>query len=190
MPSLKLSYEAKPYRVNQPWGVHRPDVYRQFGFEDHNGVDIAPGDRKEIRAPFPCEAHRVLWQPNGGGNVLTVISQEEYDAPDGKPARVLIDYMHLERVVKTPSGKDYRANTGDLLAICDNTGFSTGPHTHIQYRWVRLKSGRDGFSNVEKNSANNSFDPEPYRDGTFAIQHLQLSLLQKAYSLLRIQKGI
>lgn len=175
---LQLPKEVRPYRVNQPWGIHNPNVYRQFGFDDHNGVDLAPGRNKEVRAPFPFEAYRVLWQPNGGGNVLTIISQYEYDAPDGKPAHVLIDYMHLERVIKTP-GADYKGSTGDLLAIADNTGFSTGPHTHGQYRWVRAKAGRDGFFDVERNTANNSFDPEPYRNGRYAEDYYNRKLLKR-----------
>lgn len=194
MPRLSLAYEVKPYRVNQGWGVHRPDVYRQFGFDNHNGVDIAPGNGKEVRAPFPYEVYRVLWQPNGGGNVLSIISQQMYDGPDRKPAYVLIDFMHLDKVLKTPSGTDYKGSTGDLLAIADNTGFSTGPHTHMQYRWVRKKEGKDGWFDVESNGANNSFNPEDYRSGDYAediaLLSKKLSLLKQVFAIYKKLKGV
>lgn len=195
MPKLSLYYEAKPWKLNQKWGVHDPKTYAQFGFEDHNGIDINPGGGKEIRAPFPYEAFRTLWQPSGGGLVLSILSLEEYEAPDGKPAFVLIDYLHLERYVKVPGGNTYKGDMGDLLAIADNTGFSTGPHTHAQYRWVRkVPKAQNGLLDVEKNTANNSFNPEPYRNGLYAADYailtLKVSLLTKVLSLLKLQKGI
>jgi len=34
MNKLVLAYEVKPWKINQKWGVYRPDVYSQFGFTD------------------------------------------------------------------------------------------------------------------------------------------------------------
>lgn len=168
---LSLAYEVKPYVVSQGWGEIPLDnkgnpVYAQFGFTQHNGVDVLPGHGKEVRAPFDYEVVWAKWMPNGGGNVLGVLSQNEYDGPLGKPAYVLIDFLHLESFTKFPGGVGYRGKAGDLLAIADNTGFSTGPHTHIQYRWVYKDKG--GLKDVEKNKAHNSFNPEPYRSGVYA----------------------
>ncbi len=157
---LKLAYPITPYIVNQPWGVHRPEVYEPFGFTDHNGVDLRLSPSAEIRAEFPCEAIRTLWQPNGGGLTLGVLSDDEYDFDDGIRCRVLIDYLHLKVLKKSPGG-DYKIKTGEVLAFGDNTGFSTGPHCHIQYR--RVYKTPNGLVNVDKNNANGSFNPEPYR---------------------------
>jgi len=160
---LILPYEVQPYSVNQVWGVHRPDIYKQFGFTNHNGVDIAPGDRNEVRAPFDYEVQKIIWQPTGGGLVLSIISQVEYEGPDSKPCKVQIGFMHLEST-KVRVGDKGKA--GELVAISDNTGYSTGPHTHIRHKWMRLRGSR--LVDAEKNNAQNTFDPEPYRDGTFA----------------------
>lgn len=179
---LSLAYEIYPYIVSQKWGNPDP-VYLQFGFSKHNGVDVLPAKDGKLYAPFDYE---VVWaknMPNGGGNVLGIVSQNEYDGPKKKPAFVLIDYLHLEKWL-VPVGK--KGLAGDLLAITDNTGFSTGPHCHMQYRWEYKKNG--GFVDVEKNDAHNSFDPEPFRNGVYARQinlEKQVSLLSTVLSLLK-----
>jgi murein DD-endopeptidase MepM/ murein hydrolase activator NlpD len=71
--------------------------------------------------------------------------------------------LHLDRplVQEGQTGK-----TGNLVAICDNTGFSTGPHCHKQWRRV-LWDGKTAIV-VDKNDANNSFDPTPFFEGFYA----------------------
>lgn len=165
MSKLVLWKEAQPFVLNQKWGVYDPKTYKQFGFTNHNGIDIAHGYNSRLRAPFPFQVYRTLWQPKGGGLVLSILSQYEYDGPDGKPAHVIVDYMHLAKYVKTQGQGD----TGELLAIAGDTGFSTGPHTHIGYRWVRQKGTK--WMDVEKNNANNTFDPLPFYTAGFAVDY-------------------
>lgn len=156
--NLTLGFPAKPYKVNQKWGVPNP-VYAQFGFTQHNGVDVAPGDYKMVYSELPSgTVYKIGWQPTGGGLYLSILSDEAYDFPDGKKCHVLIDYLHLESI-KAQVGTSVKV--GDHIATADNTGFSTGPHTHIQYRRVDKVTG--GLNDVDQNEAHNSFDPEPYR---------------------------
>lgn len=165
----QLYYPAQPHLVTQKYGVRPIDpatgksIYAPFDFEDHNGIDIAHGHNSRLRAPFPWTFHRTLWQPNGGGIVLTILSTDQYMAPDGKPAYVMLDFMHLSKVLKTGGS----GAIGDLLCLAGNTGFSTGPHTHLQFRWVRRKGAK--WVDVEKNDANNSFDPTPFWTGIHAV---------------------
>lgn len=49
---VSFTYPIKPYVVNQPWGVHDPKDYSQFGFTDHNGIDLALAPDKKIYAPI------------------------------------------------------------------------------------------------------------------------------------------
>lgn len=158
---LELCFPTKPYKINQVWGV-RDDFYKQFGFSQHNGVDIR--NFGKLFAELDCEYYRTLWQPNGGGLTLGVLSTNTYQFPDGKEARVLIDYLHLSKIILQPGKK---AGVGDLIAVPGNTGVTTGPHCHIQYRRVKVKDGK--VVELDKNQANNSFDPEPYRNGWFSV---------------------
>lgn len=173
---LELYYAIKPRVINQEYGVYRPEIYSQFGFTRHNGEDERLADDLLIRAQLPCEAYKTQWQPRGGGLVLSVLSTESYEFEDGKIAWVLIDYLHLKELRKMP-GKDYKINVGDVIAVGDNTGFSTGPHCHIQYR--RVYKTPNGLVNVDSNDANNSFDPKPFYNGKYARDHAFQSIFRQ-----------
>lgn len=225
-----LYEEIKPRRINQPWGRYDP-VYKQF-FDGsyHNGTDHAPGERKEVRAPFPGVVVRCgtkqngQWQPNGGGVYVSVLSRYAYDFPawsevcsDGLVVNfragtyyILADYLHMESV-KVSLGQE--VEIGDLLGIADNTGFSTGIHTHIQGRreHKNFSEPPEGVSryrilgedfwlgDVDKNGANNSFPMERFYVGyaadykisflTKKIQELQLKVIEILKAKIASLKG-
>lgn len=185
---LKLFYPAKPWRVTQLWGIPDP-IYKQFGFSRHNGVDFALSDDKYLRAPFDGQVVKNGFQPNGGGVYVGFISQDKYEFSDGVVSYVLFDGLHMEKILANEGSKYV---TGDILGIQDNTGFSTGPHTHGQFRRVQW----DGITieTVDVNDANNSFDPTPYWTGRYAQELLsvvqilrqELSLYQKVVELIKL----
>ena len=169
MPLLTLPYPVKPYGINRAWGVLVIDpktgqsVYKPFGFLTHNGVDFPYGEDTQVHCEIPGWVYRTGYQPTGGGIFLSVLSDVEYTFPDGVTCFVLIDYLHAEELLVHAGDK---IALGQPVIIPDSTGFVTGPHTHGQYR--RVKKVTDGLQNVDKNDANNSFNPELYRNGTYA----------------------
>jgi len=181
---------VKPYRISQGWGVSRPEIYSQFGFTKHNGIDVALGTDSIVRCPFEGEVISSGWQPTGGGLWLGFLSDEEFDFDDGKRARILVDFLHLKDIKRHP-GLNYKGQVGDVLAIANNTGFSTGPHTHIQPK--RVIKTPAGLIEIDKNDANNSFDWTPYLNGHHAedyghvLDNLkgQVSVLEKVVELLK-----
>ena len=186
-------YPAKPYIVNQEWGTSHPEIYSQFGFTRHNGVDIRLGTDKTLYAPFSGYVVRIGNQPKGGGIFLGLMSAREYTFPDGVTCRVLVDLLHCERLLVT---EGQSVTVGDKVAIADNTGFSTGEHTHCQFRraknWNNLAGDNLKWEEVDKNEANNSFDPTPYWTHFYAVDYTQakeienkVSMLQKAVDLLK-----
>jgi murein DD-endopeptidase MepM/ murein hydrolase activator NlpD len=172
-----FQHPIEPYIVNQAWGVYDPADYSQFGFTRHNGVDLRLAADKLIRAPFDGTVVRVatkengLWQPNGGG-VFDGIVSDPYDfpaftntTPDGVAVEftagkysVLCDLLHLESI-SVKEGD--RVKAGDVVAVGDNTGFSTGPHCHTQWRRVEWYGGTN-YLLVDNNEANDSFDPTQF----------------------------
>lgn len=178
----RFYYPVKPYQITQKWGISRPEVYSQFGFTQHNGEDVALGADKLVRAPFDGTVVRKGYQPLGGGIFVGIIS-EPMVFNDGIEARVLLDALHME-AIHVPEGQIVR--TGDVLGIADNTGFSTGPHTHLQFRRVQWDGAVITF--VDKNQANDSFDPTPYWTGIYAADYGSLvssyqTLLQKLQTI-------
>lgn len=155
---LEIFKPIKPWIVNREWGVY-DKLYEQFGFSTHNGIDVKIKNKvTRAKAPFNCEVYRIINQPNGGGLTVGFISEEEYLFPDGVKCKILVDFLHLHKVLVTPGQK---LEVGDDVAICDNTGAATtGPHLHSQWRRVNYDGVSVTF--LDKNSANNSFDPTPY----------------------------
>jgi murein DD-endopeptidase MepM/ murein hydrolase activator NlpD len=133
-------YPVKPHFLTQGWGIFRPEIYAQFGFNRHNGLDHGFLGSKNIYAP--CDGTVLLQgnEPKGGGIYVAILSHPfsfpEFtcSTPDKKSIkfaagwhRVRIDFLHLEKILVKPG--DF-IKAGDLIAIGDNTGFSTGPHCH------------------------------------------------------------
>lgn len=184
-------YPAKPFVINQRWGIRNP-AYEQFGFSAHNGTDFRLGSDKRVRYPWEGTGTvvRIGFQPKGGGIFVGVMSNEVYQFPDGRAARILSDFLHCEEIIAKEGDQ---VATGDVLAIADNTGFSTGPHTHEQDRRVSTWNGKTGealqFAMADRNDANNSFDPLDYATGMYAegystVRNLLVLIVARLQSLL------
>jgi len=175
---LQLYWPAKPFILTQGWGI-KNTLYEQFGFCRHNGVDFALGADKKLYAPCDGEVVRVGYQPNGGGRYFGVMTGP-WDFQDGS-YRVLIDFLHCESILVQ---EGQLLKTGDVMAIADNTGLSTGPHTHMQPRRIKFWNGQYGsnlaFTLEDTNDANDSFDPFPYWQNFYAVDVPRLTLLNKA----------
>lgn len=169
-------YPTKPFVVTQAWGVFNEDpknpghsIYEPFGFTLHNGTDArvdAPYAKEtyHVHAPFPALVVDIGYHPKGSGIYLSILSDGYFDFRDGVRARVLMDFLHLK---KTLAPIRAHVEVGELLAMADNTGFSTGLHTHIQARRVKGEAGALTFA--DRNQANNSFDTMVYSKGLSAI---------------------
>lgn len=157
MKKLELWYPAKPFVINQMWGILNP-IYKQFGFERHNGIDIRLGKDKKLRAPIKMKIIKQDIYPYGGGFQVTAVTTEKWVVPhlDDKEYHILFVFMHNRAFLH---GIGDVLEVGDEVAAPDNTGFSTGAHTHIGAYRI------EGREFVDKNDANNSFDFFPYLKG-------------------------
>jgi murein DD-endopeptidase MepM/ murein hydrolase activator NlpD len=135
MENFSLFYPVKPYHLNQPWGVYNPEAYAQFGFTRHNGADLALVNGQEIRIPIEAVVARIGWEPKGAGNYIVLRTLEPYSFSDGVTAFAELTFMHLLKPIGI-IGQTYK--TGELIALGDNTGFSTGNHTHFRLRRLNL----------------------------------------------------
>lgn len=172
MSALKLLYPVKPHIVNRGWGVKDP-VYEQFGFSRHNGVDLALAHGQLILAPFGCRVVKVGCQPGGSGNYICLLSKEAFEFQDGI-FHVEITFMHLLDAIAR-EGDDLVP--GNPIARGDSTGFSTGNHTHMAPKRVRVVPG--GYIEADHNDAKDTFDPEPFWSGEYAEMKVDPTLVER-----------
>ena len=91
------------------------DIYKQFGIQGHNGLDIAYENGTEVFASHDGIVS-FAGQDSSAGKGVTI---------DGDGIRTIY-WHHLEILVVFGQ----RVSAGELIAKGDSTGFSTGPHLH------------------------------------------------------------
>lgn len=120
------------FRVSQTFGnkliLNGKDLYAQWGYLGHNGIDYATPSGTMILAPHEGFVKEVALDPDGYGWYIKIENEKE--------GSVL---AHNERVFALIG--EY-VEEGQTVAISDNTGASTGPHLH----W--------GYYNVPRDRAN------------------------------------
>ena len=123
--------------ITQKWGVNY-EVYVRFGLKGHNGVDYrlfnSSGNRAntaEVLAPHSGQVIETGWDKDGYGNYIKIENGEE--------GSIL---AHLKEFKKAVGDG---VNEGDLVAIANNTGFSTAQHLHWGY-YPKPRIRTNGYS--------------------------------------------
>lgn len=180
-PVIQIYYPFKPFTISQHWGNPNPAYSAQFGdpnFKRHNGVDAttyggtAYGQTWWVSCPvegFYVES--ITWEANGGGNQMSLVSKKKVRIWD-KDCYARIYLCHAKKILVK---EGYEPALGELIMMADNTGFSTGPHTHLGL--YRLN---DDFTKMDNNDSTGSFNPELYFTRTFAIDEATMPTLAKS----------
>ena len=119
---------VKPLGVNQAFGVYNP-AYQQFGFTKHNGIDMWTWSGQPAYAM--CDGYVLAVGENSGAGKFVIIRTTEPVEAEGFTGLVAFHYLHAKEI-KVKKGQMVKA--GDLVMLCDNTGFSTGEHLHVSAR--------------------------------------------------------
>lgn len=171
---LELYYPAKPFYVTQDWGVYNT-AYTQFGFDHHNGVDFELEPDSLLHAPQRLLVTEVGYVPNGAGNFVRFILTDKWEVL-GTECWVGGIVMHMkEQQVKVGQ----ICEIGEVLGIADNTGFSTGPHTHLSlYRLknnlIRPENTVDNILDTDSHYGH-TFNPALFFNGKYAVDNLPAS---------------
>lgn len=178
---LSLYYPASPYRVTQAFGLTNP-FYNQWGFTKHNGVDFAVDTDGIVRAMCDGVVYETGYN-SGAGNFVRYKTNLPVEA-EGKTALVAFMYMHAKEVL-VKSGQTIHA--GDALIVADNTGSSTGPHTHISAYFIN-----ELWQKIPLNpETDHCFDFSKYYNGQYAddiilaLQRQVLSLMSKILAYIK-----
>lgn len=167
---LTLYYPMKPYRPGGKFGVCPPgkvcEYYRNvLGLKGHNGIDV------------PCDTGTPVYASHDGtvtfagedgsaGMGVVIRTHEKFDYEKGQAYFKTI-YWHLKKDgIKVKAGQKVKA--GDLIALANNTGFSTGSHLHFGLKPV-YKGEKDWeWWNAEQdNGYKGAIDPDPYFVGYY-----------------------
>lgn len=178
---LEFYYPAKPYNITQAWGISNPS-YEQFGFSRHNGEDFQIGKDNRTHCPLKAKVEDVGCNA-GAGNYIRLVSTSTYDVL-GETCYIGMMFMHHEQVL---AKKGDTLEVGDIMGIPDNTGFSTGPHTHGSY--YRLSKPWNSPENRldTDTTVNNTFDPRLFWTGFAAQDYKIVSTIQ---ALIRLYKQL
>jgi hypothetical protein len=177
---LKIYWPMKPYVITQIWGKPSNAYSTQFNdpnFKQHNGIDANVGRSGDIayqtQFPIYCpvegfRVESVSYEANGGGNQISLVSIDSMQIGN-KLCYARIWLCHGKKVLVK---QNYEPKLGELLMIGNNTGFSTGPHTHMGLYRV------DGYGDkLDSNFATGSIDPSLFFANEYAIEKAGVPLL-------------
>lgn len=124
----------EPFELTQEFGVNEP-AYRRFGLKGHNGWDFrtkfndTPGGKRNILASWLSK----FWKQGNEGNdgfglYFEVIVQLKNTWK--------LTYAHCDSIFTFTEKKE-----GEVMAISDNTGNSTGSHLHLTTKKGKIVNG-------------------------------------------------
>lgn len=163
---LQLYYPTKPVGFNQRFGENATSLYHDLGLAGHNGIDFFAPDSTPVRASHDGTV-TFSGDDGSGGLGIVIRTDEQFEYLEGTAYFKSI-YWHL----KTGSIKvkaSQKVKTGDLIALADNTGMSTGSHLHFGLKPVKKGENDWTWANSEQNNGYfGAIDPEPYFTGISA----------------------
>lgn len=147
-PFLYSHWPTNTKKINQAFGAN-PAVYNKYGLPGHEGVDLTAGTGSPICAP-------------ADGVVVSV----HLNPSDGHAYGIYVRIKHGETGYETTLAHNLSLGVrvgdevvgGQLIALADSTGNSTGSHCHLT-----LKSNRAGEGGQEYiGYPYNIIDPTPF----------------------------
>jgi murein DD-endopeptidase MepM/ murein hydrolase activator NlpD len=158
---LKLVWPLQEWHVNQKFGANFNNFYTSVGMKGHNGVDLRATDGTEVYATHPG---RVTYAGYDGSGGLTIVirTTEEFEDINGTPTYWKTIYGHLKKdTLRVTGGQSVIA--GELIALADNTGRSTGSHLHFGLKPIKRGEEEWVWENSEQdNGYKGAVDPMPY----------------------------
>ena len=144
---MKLLYPIDKVFIMQNFG-ERPGFYKKYKMKGHNGIDFrtrfvdSPLGRRYITAAASGSVEVVRWDVTGYGVHVRIRHA------DGS----MTIYGHL---TKPYVSKGDKVAAGQRIGLSGNTGDSSGPHLHFEYR-------PSGWEKKAGNGYAGAVDPLPF----------------------------
>lgn len=167
MNKLELFYPVKPNSINQGFGVVSP-VYTSLGMKGHNGIDFYAVNAEPVRAAHSGIITFTGEDGSGGWGVVIRTTEQKTYENGTKSAFLKSIYWHLIPNSFTVHPGD-TVQVGQIIALADNTGLSTGTHLHFGIKPVAQGENDWEWSNVDQNNGYlGAIDPLPYFGNLYA----------------------
>ena len=166
MSKFTLQKPLKEWKINQEFGKNFNTFYTEMGMKGHNGIDFYALDSTEVYATHDGRVTFTGYDGAGGLGVVirTTEKFDYYNTDTGKlePSYFKTIYWHLKKdTIKVTGGQTVKA--GDLIALADNTGRSTGAHLHFGLKPIQKGENAWTWYNLEpSNGYSGAIDPMPY----------------------------
>lgn len=145
-----MRYPLDKIYITQKFG-ERPEYYARYGMKGHNGIDFrtrfvdSPRARRYVVSALDGVVEVIRYDRVGYGTHIRIRHND----------RSLTIYAHLSKVYVSIG---QRVNEGQRIGLTGNTGDSSGPHLHFEYRPA-------GWERHVKNGYYGAIDPLPILEG-------------------------
>ena len=175
---LILKSPLKFWGINQEFGANANNWYKESNMLGHNGIDFFALDSTPV---YAAHDGRVTFSGyDGGGGLGIVIRTEEkfdyYNTETGKlePSYFKTVYWHLKKGSIVVTGSQ-SVKAGDLIALADNTGRSTGAHLHFGLKPIyRGEQDWEWWNTFHNNGYKGAIDPIPFFEKVTPPEDLNL----------------
>lgn len=165
---LKLQNPLKDIYITQSFGQNATDLYAKLGLKGHNGLDLRAPDGTPV---YSAHDGRVTYAGYDGAGGLTIVirTEQEFEGIDGKSSYWKTIFCHLKKdTLKVTGGQQVKA--GQIIALADNTGASTGSHLHFGLKPIYRGEEDWIWENADVNNGyRGAVDPTPYFDNSIDV---------------------
>lgn len=169
---LKLKSPLKFFSITQHFGENGVAYYKSDGLKGHNGLDFHAPDGTPVYATHDGVV-TFSGDDGSGGLGIVIRTAKQYDY-DQKKAYYKTIFWHLKKnsiVVKASQ----KVKAGDLIALADNTGRSTGSHLHFGLKPIgKGEKDWEWYNLEQKNGYLGAIDPLPFLEKPKLTQKLVL----------------
>ena len=157
---LKLKSPLKFWSITQHFGDNGVSYYKSDGLKGHNGIDFHAPDGTPVYATHDGRVTFAGYDGSGGLGIV-IRTEKKFDYGKDKAYYKSI-FWHLKKdSLKVTGGQSVKA--GDLIALADNTGRSTGSHLHFGLKPIAKGEKAWEWSNLAQlNGYNGAIDPLEY----------------------------
>lgn len=123
-------------------GLNPPKGYKSIysNMKGHNGTDFRAKRYEPIYAMQDGVVEEYVAEPERGLGIGYITDREFFTEETGKKTRQkLRSWHHLVNFVQ----KGDKVSIGQVIALADNTGYSSGDHAHEEMKPVTVKFNKD-----------------------------------------------